>query len=170
MPGEQELLDEVLRNPDDEGARLIYADWLEERGDRRAEYLRLEILLSGDAAGSREYRKAQDQLRRVRARLDATWVAVVARTAIENCQARRLQFDFECPLTWESLTLTKESHVRFCDACRETVLYCPTLGEARRAAAAGRCVAVDSSIERREGDLTSRRRLLGKLRPPTRCT
>lgn len=38
---EQPFLDEIRANPDDDAARLVYADWLEERGDVRAEYLRL---------------------------------------------------------------------------------------------------------------------------------
>lgn len=42
-PEEQPFLDEIRANPDDDAARLVYADWLEERGDVRAEYLRVEV-------------------------------------------------------------------------------------------------------------------------------
>jgi uncharacterized protein (TIGR02996 family) len=38
---EKEFLDAITRNPEDEEARAVYADWLEERGDPRGEYLRL---------------------------------------------------------------------------------------------------------------------------------
>jgi len=42
-PTEQELLDEIKRNPRDEAARAVYADWLEKEGDLvRAEFVRLE--------------------------------------------------------------------------------------------------------------------------------
>ncbi len=42
MKEEQGFLDALRENPDDNATRLIYADWLEERGDIRGEYLRLE--------------------------------------------------------------------------------------------------------------------------------
>ncbi|MEK6234824.1 MAG: TIGR02996 domain-containing protein, partial [Planctomycetales bacterium] len=38
---EQAFLAEIAANPDDDAPRLIFADWLEERGDLRAELLRL---------------------------------------------------------------------------------------------------------------------------------
>lgn len=34
------LLEEIEENPNDDHLRLVYADWLEERGDRRAEHIR----------------------------------------------------------------------------------------------------------------------------------
>jgi uncharacterized protein (TIGR02996 family) len=43
---ERNFVAEIQGNPDSEEARLIYADWLEERGDARAEFLRTEIEFS----------------------------------------------------------------------------------------------------------------------------
>jgi uncharacterized protein (TIGR02996 family) len=40
------LLRVVQAESDNDALRLVYADWLEERGDPRAEYLRLECLLA----------------------------------------------------------------------------------------------------------------------------
>jgi len=37
------LLDEVVENPHDLAPRLIYADWLEEHGDLRGEFIRLQL-------------------------------------------------------------------------------------------------------------------------------
>src|SRR5262249_22969826 len=37
------LLHDVKENPDDDGLRLILADWLEEHGDARAELIRVQI-------------------------------------------------------------------------------------------------------------------------------
>jgi uncharacterized protein (TIGR02996 family) len=38
-----ELLQRVLDRPDDEGLRLVYADWLQERGDPRGELIILQL-------------------------------------------------------------------------------------------------------------------------------
>jgi uncharacterized protein (TIGR02996 family) len=41
MTDERAFLAAILEQPDDDARKLIYADWLEERGDPRGEYLRL---------------------------------------------------------------------------------------------------------------------------------
>lgn len=47
MDDEQRLLlDEVLSDPDADDARLIYADWLEERDDPRGEFIRVQCELA----------------------------------------------------------------------------------------------------------------------------
>ena len=57
MSEEQAFLDEITRNPDDDAPRLVYADWLEERGDIRGEYLRLGVKLAGLARPGSKGRK-----------------------------------------------------------------------------------------------------------------
>src|SRR5262245_32286286 len=45
-PQEQGLLDDVVEHPDDDGPRLIYADWLDDHGDHdRAEFIRVQLEL-----------------------------------------------------------------------------------------------------------------------------
>src|SRR5262249_53469405 len=39
------LLQAILENPEDQTIRLIYADWLEERGNPRGEFIRVQIQL-----------------------------------------------------------------------------------------------------------------------------
>jgi uncharacterized protein (TIGR02996 family) len=46
MAQEQAFLQALLENPRDLGLRLIFADWLEERGDARGELLRVSHLLT----------------------------------------------------------------------------------------------------------------------------
>jgi uncharacterized protein (TIGR02996 family) len=59
------LLEAILQNPEEDSCRLVYADWLEERGDARADWLRLTWAIrqlarkarippfgSGDVAGA----------------------------------------------------------------------------------------------------------------------
>src|SRR5262245_3775519 len=47
MSTEQGLLRAILDEPDDDTHRLVYADWLEERGDPRAEFIRDQMALAG---------------------------------------------------------------------------------------------------------------------------
>ena len=46
MSEEQALIQAIFEKPDDHTIRLIYADWLEERGDLRCEFLRLQSELA----------------------------------------------------------------------------------------------------------------------------
>jgi uncharacterized protein (TIGR02996 family) len=41
--GEAELLAAVFANPDDDAPRMVYADWLQERGDARGELIALQL-------------------------------------------------------------------------------------------------------------------------------
>lgn len=41
-PTEKAFWDEIIAYPDDDGPRLVYADWLEERGDPRGEFIRVQ--------------------------------------------------------------------------------------------------------------------------------
>src|SRR5262245_10482866 len=45
-PEEQAFVQAVLETPDDEGIRLIFADWLEERGDPYGEFIRTQCELA----------------------------------------------------------------------------------------------------------------------------
>ena len=46
MNEEQAFLQAMLQNPSDLTLRLVFADWLEERGDKRGELLRLAHTLT----------------------------------------------------------------------------------------------------------------------------
>jgi carbon storage regulator CsrA len=46
-PEEMAFLQSILEEPDDEGLRLIFADWLEEQGDPRGEFIRTQCWLAG---------------------------------------------------------------------------------------------------------------------------
>jgi uncharacterized protein (TIGR02996 family) len=55
MSVEEGLLQEICTNPDDVAPRLVYADWLEERGDPpslvRAEFIRVQVELGNNNMG-----------------------------------------------------------------------------------------------------------------------
>src|SRR5215468_8406464 len=44
--GYEPFLETILENADDNAPRLVYADWLEEQGDPRGEFIRLQCELA----------------------------------------------------------------------------------------------------------------------------
>jgi len=62
MENERGFLQAILQRPDDDALKLVYADWLEEHGDPRAEYLRLIIRTRQDRAVTPEQRKRHKEL------------------------------------------------------------------------------------------------------------
>jgi uncharacterized protein (TIGR02996 family) len=46
MTGSEPFLQEIVAAPDDDAPRLVYADWLEEQGDPRGEFIRLQCELA----------------------------------------------------------------------------------------------------------------------------
>lgn len=150
---EATLLAAIARH--DEASRLVYADWLEGRGNTaHAEFLRLQQVLVGpipaDDAGRALWKRRSDRLRALAETIDPAWRIQVARPAVENCAAH---FDFACPMEWGQLGATDEPDVRTCALCEEPVYYCTTLADARRHAAQRRCVALDITVERSPNDL-----------------
>jgi uncharacterized protein (TIGR02996 family) len=146
------FLQTILRNPGDDGLRLVYADWLEDQGDPRAEYLRIEATLAHRAPAELGHHDLLTRLREACVNLDPGWLAAVSRVPIENCG---VSFQFRCPLRWEQLQPTKDGDVRFCESCRKKVYYCSSLELAQAHAAVGECIAIDPRLARRPGDLES---------------
>ena len=52
MTHDESFLRAIREAPDDDGVRLIYADWLEERGDPRGEFIRGQIALARTPVGA----------------------------------------------------------------------------------------------------------------------
>lgn len=69
MSDEAGFLRAIQEKPEDDDARLVYADWLEERGDIRGEYLRLE----------RQLAHISLRLAQLREQIDQTWLASVSK-------------------------------------------------------------------------------------------
>jgi uncharacterized protein (TIGR02996 family) len=53
MTQDEAFLEAILHDPDDDGVRLVFADWLEERGDPRGEFIRVDCALAQLPAGDR---------------------------------------------------------------------------------------------------------------------
>jgi uncharacterized protein (TIGR02996 family) len=77
MTEDEAFIRMIVDSPGDEGPRLVYADWLEERGDPRGAYLRAECeaVKTGDPSA----------MQRLALGLDAVWVARVSLPPIGVC-------------------------------------------------------------------------------------
>lgn len=63
----------ILDDPADDARRLVYADWLEERGDLRGEYLRVETALAKTDPADPRYGPLRERVSRLRNDVDRTW-------------------------------------------------------------------------------------------------
>jgi uncharacterized protein (TIGR02996 family) len=147
---EDPFIKAILATPEDEAPRLIYSDWLDEHDDPRAEYLRIDCALAKMSQDDPRFDELVVRFRVLHFQIDRAWRTAVARTRIENCAPR---FDFRCPKQWDKLELTDQEHLRYCSACRQQVVFCDSMFEARQHAENGHCVAIDPAIPRWEGDL-----------------
>jgi uncharacterized protein (TIGR02996 family) len=66
MSEEQGFLETLAANPGDDATRLVYADWLDERGDPLGSYLRLEIELARLAEHDARTAALEAQLQQLR--------------------------------------------------------------------------------------------------------
>ncbi len=180
MTDEDGFLRKLLENPADDTTRLVYADWLEERGTeeatRKAEFLRLTCRLLTESGDRKKKKPIRKRLQTLAADLDTDWLAVVSRLKVENCARKRgeggyrgahfhLHFEFVCDRRWDEMHPTQDRATRFCDGCQEHVHYCDSITAARDHAVRHHCVAVDLGIIRREGDLAPDMRLMIMGRP-----
>jgi uncharacterized protein (TIGR02996 family) len=78
MNDEAAFLAEIVTAADGEAALLAYADWLEERGDVWAEFLRLETMPGRLPGAGGEHDGANRRLAELRGTLDPRWLASVA--------------------------------------------------------------------------------------------
>jgi uncharacterized protein (TIGR02996 family) len=147
-PEERALLDAIASG--DRPSRLVYADWLEGRGDvRRAEYLRIQSYLYDAADDDPTVGARGDRMRELAAAIgDLGWRTRVAMQEVDSCA-----FELACPRAWDRMTPTASEGVRHCSACDRDVMYCTTAEEARGWAAGGACVALDITAPRWAGDL-----------------
>jgi uncharacterized protein (TIGR02996 family) len=75
MSEDLDFLRALFQQPGDDDLRLVYADWLEDRDDPRAGYLRLEVEMHRLAPARMKRKTAlEQQMRNLRPRLDMNWV------------------------------------------------------------------------------------------------
>ncbi len=86
MSEEEAFIRSILAAPRDAALRLVYADWLEERGDDRGQWLRLQTALDGLAGSDQRAGEMQRQLQELQNRIDLKWVALMSRGRVRAQQ------------------------------------------------------------------------------------
>ena len=169
MHDEDDFLRKLSETPADDTVRLVYADWLDERGDAesktKAQFLRVTVRLMGTDSTSRLAETKEKELQQLAATLPTDWLAVVSRLKVEGCGQKsdrhlanrtasyadvETLFEFVCDKQWDEMTPTEDQDVRHCGQCKQNVHYCDTITVAREHAEKGHCVAVDLGIIRRQ--------------------
>lgn len=74
MSDERAFLKAIRANPDDRTARLVYADWLQERDDPRGELIRIEEELSGLPIHSDRYWELKPRRRELLGSAERPWL------------------------------------------------------------------------------------------------
>jgi uncharacterized protein (TIGR02996 family) len=180
---ENDFLRKLLENPADDTVRLVYADWLDERGNAesktKAKFLRLTARLLEPNHPTRWHKARRKEMQPLAAKLSTDWLALVSRLKLEGCKPKSLEsgfrgseptrsvtylFEFVCDKRWDELAPTHDNAMRRCEDCQENIYFCETITEAREHAEKGHCIAVDLGIIRRENDLAPRQLVLG---PPS---
>lgn len=70
---ELDLLDAIIASPDDLSLRLVAADWYEERGDPRGEFIRVQCRLAEANCGPEESRGLVDRADRLHSEFAREW-------------------------------------------------------------------------------------------------
>jgi len=141
----------IVAQPEDQALRLIYADWLDDRGDPRAAYLRLEAAWFALPETDPWRPEAHRRMLAARTGIDHRWLAAVERTPIENCL--HPNSELACPRLWQRLEQTPTPAFRHCNTCRKDVSFCTALAQAQLIAGTRRPVVVDPLLERWPEDL-----------------
>jgi uncharacterized protein (TIGR02996 family) len=78
-PTESTFLSAILDCPGDNSVRLVYADWLEERGDPRADFIRLEVGLATRSSAESRRGAELKRLNGLRQSIDPAWFTLLDR-------------------------------------------------------------------------------------------
>jgi uncharacterized protein (TIGR02996 family) len=83
----------ILASPDDQSLRLVYADWLEERGDSRGQLLRVLHEMSQTPVRSARYHKLCSRRDNLRKRCDGEWLKPMLRMSFPELRKRLAELD-----------------------------------------------------------------------------
>src|SRR2546421_3626799 len=88
-PGYEPFLDTILDNPADDGPRVVYADWLEEQGDPRAEFIRVQLELARRTPQDSSWARLTDRESSLFVRHGDAWREELPEWAHDSCEFSR---------------------------------------------------------------------------------
>jgi len=131
MSTEAGFIQALRDDPSDDETRLIYADWLDERGDPRGEFFRVQVRLADGVADLDERRRLHQRSRDLLAAHEARWlgplaklcesvwwrrgqpvVTLSARTVLQASLARRAAQLFEQAVVAEARVVNAPQNIR----------------------------------------------------------
>ncbi len=139
----------ILDVPEDRNTWLVYADWLDDRSDPRAEFLRLMVARSLMTDDDPAHAEIESRLAHLRTELDPNWMMMFDSAPVAGCSWSRWPSS-RCGLLWADMIATDVPDIRRCHQCRTAVVYCHTLEEAQLYASCGQQVALSSRIPENE--------------------
>ena len=95
MLEDEPFLRAILAHPDDRVSRLVYADWLDDRSDSRAEYVRLEVRVAELPHGHGDRPALQHRLLELQATLQPWWVSIVGGLRLASKDERMILAQLE---------------------------------------------------------------------------
>ena len=93
MSNEDHFLSEIKADPNNAAAKLVYADWLDDRGNPRAEIIRVREKLKTLSPLDEPYWDLKDRFRELRDRQDARWLTALQYDAVYRPMFTRLPDD-----------------------------------------------------------------------------
>ncbi len=84
-----EFLTALRENPNDNVSRLVYADWLQEHDDPRAEFLRLEVRLAGGDLPDDARAGMTNRLAELGRHAERGWLLAVNRVPFVRCDLQK---------------------------------------------------------------------------------
>jgi len=75
---DEDFIRTIIDDPDDNSVRLVYADWLEEHGDPRGEFLRLQCALDEELPAGDQVRSGREaRQQELRGAIDKEWLSLI---------------------------------------------------------------------------------------------
>ena len=115
MTSHLDFLRRLLADPADDLTRLVYADWLDDRGDAdsraRGGFLRAEVEWAGLTAADPRRADLERNLLSVALTLPTRWKVVASMPEVWHVGRRD---GWCCPPTWDRLAPTPDRKVRSC--------------------------------------------------------
>jgi uncharacterized protein (TIGR02996 family) len=128
MSDEAAFLTAIKADPTDRSLWLVFADWLEDQGDARCEYLRadceLQRLLGAVSLDEKQVRVARSRLKKLAPGLDAAWIALLdaLRPEILRCKGCKKLLTVKEAIDINPRNYTRMKSTRYCRLCYEDAI------------------------------------------------